>query len=117
MAIDKQALEKLRAMVGGEEADLVEIIASFLEEGPTLMASLQKSAQDNNLDLIRRSAHSLKSNARDMGAFELAETCARIERLATEGVTPADTDVAGAAQEMAAAITELRSMYDFGGGA
>ena len=117
MAIDRQALDKLQNMVGGDEADLIEIIASFLDEAPALMDALQKSARKGDLDLMRRSAHSLKSNARDMGAFDLAETCSRIEKIAGGGAAVADEDVARAAQEMTDAIFELRRMYDFGGSA
>lgn len=117
MAIDRQALAKLQDMIGGEESDLVEIIASFLDEGPTLLAALQSSAQTSDLELMRRSAHSLKSNARDMGASELADICARIEDQAAQGVAASGTDVVRAADELALAIAELRKMYDFGGSA
>ena len=117
LAIDRQALERLRAMVGGDEADLVEIVVSFLEEGPALMDALLSAARDANLDLMRRSAHSLKSNARDMGAIDLAESCARIESLTAGGVLPDAADVQRAEVEMTAAVSELRSMYPAGGSA
>lgn len=117
MVIDRRTLDKLLEIVGGNQDDLVEIISSFLEEGPTLVDVLQKSAISGDLATVRRSAHSLKSNARDMGAIELATTCARIESLATEGVLAPRAEVERVTVEMNHAAGELRRLYNLGGSA
>ena len=114
MAIDRGTLDKLREIVGGNQDDVIEIVCSFLEEGPALMAALQVAAGASNLDVIRRSAHSLKSNARDMGALDLAATCARIESLAAGGAAPPHAEVDRAAAELRDAAGELRSLYKLG---
>ena len=108
MAIDRQALDRLRAVVGGGEEDLIEIISSFLEEAPQLMDSLVQSSQVTDLAVMRRAAHSIKSNARDMGATELANICARIEALAIQGSADAAAEVARADSALRDAIVELR---------
>jgi len=41
MSIDTTALDELRDLIGGDTADLHELIADFLEEGPALVASIQ----------------------------------------------------------------------------
>lgn len=115
--IDRKTLDKLLEIVGGNQDDLVEIVSSFLEEGPTLVDVLQKSTSSTDLASIRRSAHSLKSNARDMGALELASTCARIETMAAEGILPPRAEVERVALEMDHAAGELRSLYNLGGSA
>lgn len=115
VTIDRRTLDKLLEIVGGNQDDVIEIVSSFLEEGPALMAALQTAAGTSNLDVLRRSAHSLKSNARDMGAFDLAATCARIESLAAGGAAPPLAEVKRAAAELEDATGELRRLYNLGG--
>ncbi|RWA66205.1 Hpt domain-containing protein [Mesorhizobium sp.] len=114
MAIDRGALDKLRELVGGEEADLVELVESFLEEGPSIMQDMWSSARGSDLAASRRAAHSLKSNARDMGAAELSQICARVEARCASG-EPADlVEIDNAQRAFDAAITELRTIFNLG---
>jgi histidine phosphotransfer protein HptB len=114
LAIDKHALDKLREIVGGQEADLVELVDSFLEEGPVLAEQLAAAQLTFDLVGMRRAAHSLKSNARDMGASELAEICAKLEARCAAGELPGTTDVETARSAFADAVTELRGMFSAG---
>jgi histidine phosphotransfer protein HptB len=115
LAIDRRALDKLRELVGGEESDLVEVVSSFLEEGPSLMEVLEKSERASDLPATRRAAHSMKSNARDMGATELAEICAGIEARCTKGEPPDAADIENASRALNAVIAELQDMFRLGG--
>ena len=115
MAIDKRALAKLLELVGGEDADLVELVESFLEEGPSVMEDLQASAAASDRTATRRAAHSLKSNARDMGATELAEICARLEARCAMGATPEPNEIDSVRNAFVAAVTELRGIFSLGG--
>ena len=101
-------------MVGGDEADVVEIVLSFLEEGSELMDSLIASIEGPDLVLMRRSAHSIKSNARDMGAVVLADMCAHIEAKSAEGIAPAVVEIEQARAEMLIAVAELRRIFKIG---
>ncbi|MGN6487680.1 MAG: Hpt domain-containing protein [Devosia sp.] len=116
MAIDRQALDRLREIVGGEAADLIELIDSFLEEGPLLAERLAASQQAADLAGARRAAHSLKSNARDMGATELAEICMRLEAECAAGALPGKADIDAVQSAFAAAAAELRNMLPAEGG-
>ncbi|TPI34321.1 Hpt domain-containing protein [Mesorhizobium sp. B3-1-9] len=114
MAIDKGALDKLRELVGGEEADLVELVESFLEEGPSIMLDMWSSARASDLAVTRRAAHSMKSNARDMGAAELSQICAQVEARCASG-EPADlAEIDNAQRAFDAAVTELRKIFKLG---
>ncbi|MBZ9881369.1 Hpt domain-containing protein [Mesorhizobium sp. CA10] len=114
MAIDRGALDKLRELVGGENADLLELVESFLEEGPSIMQDMWSSGRASDLAAVRRAAHSLKSNARDMGAAELSQICARVEARCASG-EPADLAEIGDAQRaFDAATTELRAIFNLG---
>lgn len=114
MAIDRGALDKLRELVGGEEADLVELVESFLEEGPSIMQDMWSSARASDLAASRRAAHSLKSNARDMGAAELSQLCARVEARCASGEQADLVEIDSAQRAFDAAITELRTIFNLG---
>lgn len=93
MSLNKAALDKLRSLAGSEE-DFAELVSSFCEEAPQLLKALAASFAAGDYVTARRSAHSLKSNARDFGAHELADACARIERSIGEGNLPDPAEVA-----------------------
>lgn len=114
MAIDRQALYKLREIVGGEQADLIELIDAFLQEAPGIVAALAAAQRSADLTGARRAAHSLKSNARDMGARELAEICERLETQSAAGQLPAAAEVEAARLAFVTAASELRDMFPAG---
>ncbi len=111
MVIDRQALNKLREIVGGEEADLLELVDSFLEEGAQIVEALSASYRALDLPAVRRAAHSLKSNARDLGARQLADICADIEARCAAGGLPDAVDVEAVRDAFGAAAAVLRSMF------
>jgi histidine phosphotransfer protein HptB len=111
MAIDKAALDRLLAIVGDEDG-VAEVVSEFLAEGPLLVEALLASAKAGDLQRIRRSAHTIKSNARDMGAVELANLCDRIEAASAQGSAPADSDIESARQAISVAFVELRLIYN-----
>lgn len=111
MAIDRRALDKLREIVGGAETDLVELIDTFLEEAPGILAALVAAQGAGDVTAARRAAHSLKSNARDMGAVDLAEICARLEAQCVAGTLPDAGDVAAVRLAFDGAADELRASF------
>lgn len=81
---DPTALKKLLNLVGGNKADLVELIRSFLGETPPLLVNLRQGLETNDIDLFRRAAHTLKSSARDFGAIQLSRLSQQLEVLGRE---------------------------------
>ncbi len=77
--IDQASLQKLLELIGGDNASLAELIGSFLTEGPALVTTLEQAEAENDLDTMRRAAHTLKSSARDFGALDLSEYCSTLE--------------------------------------
>lgn len=77
--IDRDAIRALQEIVGGDRADVIELISCFLDEAPRIFDSMVAAASAGDAETVRRSAHSLKSNARDMGAGELSSRCASLE--------------------------------------
>ena len=80
--IDPAAFENLKAMAG---ADFIgELIATFLDDAPQLIAQLHSALAANDAEPFRRAAHSLKSNAATFGANDLAALAKELEMLGRE---------------------------------
>jgi len=77
--LNTSALEQLLEVIGGDVADLVELIESYLEESPELLRQLQEGISQSQADVVRRAAHTLKSSSRDFGAMGLSQLCATME--------------------------------------
>jgi PAS domain S-box-containing protein len=92
-AIDAPVLTRLRDSLG--EAATVEVIETFLAEGPQLVSALREAVERGDSAELRRAAHTLKSNAATFGASALAELCRKLEEVGEAGT------VAGAAHLVA----------------
>lgn len=84
--IDLDALRRLRDVIGGDPDDLAELIADFISDTPPLLLKMRTAQADQDWHAMRLSAHSLKSNARDLGAIELSSLCAALEHECKVGV-------------------------------
>ena len=103
--IDRAVFRELQDSAG---ADFVgELVGTFFEEAPPMLAELRASQAAGAADRFRRAAHSLKSNSLTFGATALAEMARDLEL----GGMPADAaplDALEAAYARAAA--ELKEL-------
>ena len=83
--IDERSLEQLSTLIGGDQAIFHELIETFLEEGTAIVSDMKGSLNENNIETLRRSAHSLKSSAQDFGAISLSELNATLEAQCKNG--------------------------------
>lgn len=88
-AIDTAVYAELQDTAGAEFA--AELVGTFFEEAPLMLADLHRALAERNHDRFRRAAHSLKSNSQTFGATKLAELARELElgRLPVDG-TPLD---------------------------
>lgn len=77
IAIDQAVFAELRAATGTEFA--AELVTTFLEEAPIMLAELRNAHSNRDADRFRRAAHSLKSNASTFGAVQLAGLARTLE--------------------------------------
>ena len=105
-AIDAAAFAELEASAGADFAR--ELIATFLEEAPPMLAELRSAFAAGNAESFRRTAHSLKSNSLTFGALTLGALARELELkgMPADGL-PLDALEAEYARA-AAALTELR---------
>jgi CheY-like chemotaxis protein/HPt (histidine-containing phosphotransfer) domain-containing protein len=83
-ALDRDVLEQLREDLGGTAA-LRDVIRSFLDQTPSVLSSLRDAAARADVASIRRAAHKIKGTSSLLGARNLSEQCAEIERVGETG--------------------------------
>ena len=104
--IDPTTFAELQAAAG---ADFVkELIDTFLEEAPTMLAALHSALAARDAGAFRRAAHSLKSNSHTFGALALGALARELELKGLPAdALPLDALDAEYAR-VAAALQELR---------
>jgi PAS domain S-box-containing protein len=83
LALDEAALGSLRDL-GGDEF-VAEVIDTFVDEAPALVATLRTAREGGDAELLRRTAHTLKSNGQTFGAAAFSELCRELEQRAKNG--------------------------------
>jgi len=78
--IDTNSLKKLSTIIGGDVEDLQELVDDFITALPQQIKCMRDAQAANDLAALSIVVHSTKSNARDMGALELADICAKLEQ-------------------------------------
>src|SRR5262245_2939803 len=94
--IDRSVFDELQATAGADF--VVELVDTFLEEAPPMIAELRAALATGAADRFRRAAHSLKTNANTFGAIALGTRARELEL----GGLPAD----------AGEIDALQALYD-----
>ncbi len=83
--IDHHIFNELKQTVGDEF--IVELVTTFFEEAPPMLAELRRARDAQDADSFRRASHSLKTNANTFGARALGEQAKSLEH----GGIPVDT--------------------------
>lgn len=97
--LDRAALDDLRAVTGGDAGLYAELLDAFVTDADLYLSELSSASDPATL---ARAAHSLKSNAMNVGATDLAELTRSLEADARAGAVPdAETRVAAVRDELA----------------
>ena len=107
--IDRTTFAELQAAAGAEF--VAELVDTFLEEAPQMLAELRRALAEGNADRFRRAAHSLKSNSHTFGAFRLAELARALELGGLEAGRAPDA-LRELADEYAHTASALRGLRD-----
>ena len=109
--IDLAVYSKLKASTGPEFVG--ELVDTFLEEAPGMLAELRSARADGDAERFRRAAHSLKSNANTFGATSLAARARELELKGLDAEPARDQAVLAALEaehaRAAAALKALRN--------
>lgn len=78
--LDMNALARIRGLdPGGSTAILAKIITIYLDTSPEQISALKQAYAQENRDVVRKTAHSLKSSSANLGAETLSAVCKRLE--------------------------------------
>ena len=75
--IDRAVYAELRDTTGAKF--VAELVDTFIEEGPGMLAELRAARAEGNAERFRRAVHSLKSNGRAFGAVKLTALAREFE--------------------------------------
>jgi CheY-like chemotaxis protein/HPt (histidine-containing phosphotransfer) domain-containing protein len=78
--IDQKALDNIRKLQKpGAPNILDKIINLFFQDGVRQIVSMRDAVAAGDTNILKRAAHTLKSNSANLGALELAESCKEME--------------------------------------
>lgn len=81
--IDQATFAAMKDLVGDDFVG--ELVETFFEEAPGLLAEMGQALIDGDAETFRRSAHSLKSNGASFGAMHLASLARELEYMSRDG--------------------------------
>ena len=79
--LDYDALNSLKDIMEGEFGFLID---TFIQDSTNRLDKLYELINTDNIDAIRRAAHSFKGSCSNLGALHLANLCATLERKALQ---------------------------------
>ena len=107
--IDRAVFAELKATTGPEF--VVELVDTFLEEAPGMLAELRQARASGDAERFRRAAHSLKSNAITFGATSLAAKARDLELKGLDAEPALDEAALTAVEaEFAVTATALKAL-------
>jgi two-component system sensor histidine kinase/response regulator len=83
--IDSNVLGALKESLGDDDEFLAELIETFLQDSPEQLTAIRGAFGSADAEIVRRSAHSLKSNSASFGAMSLSALCKQLEDLGKHG--------------------------------
>jgi histidine phosphotransfer protein HptB len=108
-AIDRAVFAELQDTTGAEF--VTELVDTFIEEGPVMLAELRDARADGNAERFRRAAHSLKSNGNTFGALKLAALARNFELKGLDREPNRDSAALAVLEaEYVRAVTELKTL-------
>ena len=102
--IDQSTFDELKQMSGDDFIN--ELIDTFLDDAPAMIAEIKSALEANNADAFRRAAHSMKSNAATFGAMQLAALAKELEMLGKENKLADSGDKLKALEEAYVSVRE-----------
>jgi HPt (histidine-containing phosphotransfer) domain-containing protein len=86
-SIDRRVLESLLENLDGDVATLTELATDYLSDAPNQIAELEQSIAQDDVRLLAKAAHTLKSTSMAFGAKAIAAACLEIHQLTRTGST------------------------------
>lgn len=111
VSVDWQLLESLRSELSpdGDRNLLGEILDLFLEDTPSLLATIREAINTEDAAMLKYAAHSLKGSASNLGIRKMYYLCFTLQELGTQGFF---LKAAQAFAELEAEFSGVKSMLE-----
>jgi signal transduction histidine kinase/DNA-binding response OmpR family regulator len=111
VSVDWQLLESLRSELSpdGDRNLLGEILDLFLEDTPSLLATIREAIKTEDAAMLRYAAHSLKGSASNLGIRKMYYLCFTLQELGIQGFF---LKAAEAFAELEAEFSCVKSMFE-----
>ncbi len=83
--VDQDHLDKLIEILGGDRAEVADLVETFHEEAPGYLDAMDQALETGDTDKLRQAAHALKGTSGTLGARRLQALCKALEEHAREG--------------------------------
>src|SRR3954447_10590780 len=105
----QDVLDELEHSVGDARAFSREVLETYLDETPRLVATLRAGLAERDVERTNRAAHTIKSTSASLGALGLSAMARELETLTSVATTEAaDLD----APEIGALVDLVATEYD-----
>lgn len=85
-AIDAELIRLNLGALGEDAAECLTFLTeTFTQDTPDMLAQMRQSAEQQDAEGLRRSAHTLKSSSATLGATRLSQLCLTLETQARAG--------------------------------
>ena len=88
--IDVEVLDELERSVGDDRQFVRELVETYLDDTPKLIANIRSGIADGDVERTNRAAHTLKSNSASVGAMGLSAMARELETMTSMATTVAD---------------------------
>lgn len=106
--VDREVVRELRMVMGSEFPALLD---TFERDSEMRMGAMQQAIADGDSEALRRTAHSFKGSASNMGARQLADLCRMAEMLGRSGRVSGGAELlTGIRAEYRHVLHELRNL-------
>ncbi len=102
--LDPAALGRLLEITGGDLEFVDELVDTFLDDAVAQLDAMRDAAERNDVDALVRPAHSLKSNADNVGAVALTTLSRELEAAGRSGSVSDAVERVGAIDQEFAAV-------------
>lgn len=93
-AIDSKVLQELRKAMGEMASEgLANLIKIYLEDAPNLIKQMSTAFEQQELKVMQRAAHTLKSSSAALGAMNLSRLCQELESLAKSQIRTGASEI------------------------
>ena len=98
---DPKVLVTLREEIGDA---VIKVVKVYLDDTPNSLQKMQQALTQNDLETVKRLAHSLKSSSANVGAMQMSFLARNLEQELNQGTSDAT--------KIAAAIKEMHDTFD-----